>query len=133
MRKATLITGLETQMVMMHHVDEGARYHVMPPMRPLIASDGAMSEPFEEMTVTEQVVPITHLCQPGKPDLYIAYSEEVEELIGMPFRTILREKNQAQAALQTALNTVHELRSMTAWQHIKEAWQKLVPALWVRT
>lgn len=87
----------------------------MPELRPFIATDGEMLTPTE-VTVTERVVPITQFCRPGHPDLYIAYTEEVEEMLGVPIRVILKEKDEAISALE-------RLRSMTAWQHIKAAWK----------
>ena len=73
--------------------------------------------PTEEISVTERIVPITQFCYGnGKPDLYVAYSQEVEELLGMPFRIILKEKSDAIAEAD-------RLRNLTAWEHIKSAYR----------
>ena len=85
-------------------------------MRPFLATDGEMLIAPEELTVTERIVPITQFCRPGHPDLYIAYTEEVEELLGVPIRVLLKEKDEAIAALD-------RFRSMTPWQYIKCAWK----------
>jgi hypothetical protein len=113
MRQAILITGLETSFV---RIDKSARYYQQIALRPLMATDGEILIPEEELTVTEKVVPITQFCRPGRPDVYIAYSEEVEDMLGVPFRVMLKEKEQALAEAE-------RLRNLTAWQHIKRAWQ----------
>ena len=112
MKTAILITGLVKERVFR---TDAAHYHQMSELRPFVATDGKMLV-SPEMTVTEKVVPITQFCRPGRPDLYIAYSEEVEELLGVPIRVILKEKDEALAEL-------FKWRSMTAWQHIKAAWR----------
>lgn len=91
-------------------------------MPALMATDGEMLIPFEEMTITESVVPVTEFCINGKRDIYIAYSREVEELLGIPIEIILREKDAAIAAKDRAIISLNRLQAMTAWQHIKEAW-----------
>ena len=118
MKSATLITGLTKQRILR---TDHARYYHVPELRPFIATDGEMFAPTE-MEVTERVVPITHFCRPGHPDLYIAYSEEVEELLGVPIRVILKEKD-------AAISELHILRSLTAWQHVKAAWKLFVASV----
>ena len=115
MRQATLIIGLETRIV---YCGQDVRYYTTGPLDyPLMASDGEIST--EKMTVPEKIVPITQFCRPGKPDVYIAYSEEVEELLGVPIRCILKEND-------AAIAQAAALRSMTAWQHIKVAWRLIM-------
>ena len=114
-RCATLITGLVMQRVIMGR-NASAHYYTVPELGPLIASDGEILALTEPMKITERVVPITKVCSRGKSDLYIAYSEEVEELLGVPVRVILKEKDAAYAEL-------NRLRSMSAWEHIKTAYR----------
>lgn len=46
------------------------------------------------------IVPVNQICfSDGRPDTYVAYSEEVERLIGVPVRVI---KKQAEAAADLA-------------------------------
>lgn len=115
MRTATLITGLKTCQV---RCDRFARYHEVVGLQPLIASDGEMLLADLKTTVTERIVPITQFCRPGKPNLYIAYSQEVEDLLGVPIRVLLQEKDAAYAAL-------NRLENMTVWEHAKLAWKLL--------
>ena len=113
MKMATLVTGLQKQAV---YRGETARYisHTMP--YPLMATDGELLMPTEEITVKERIVPITQFCYGnGKPDLYVAYSHEVEEILGIPFRIILKERSDAFAENE-------RLRSLSAWDHIKTAY-----------
>ena len=112
MKSATLITGLVKTQVF--RIDR-ACYYQLRELSMFQATDGEMLA-SPEMTITERVVPITQFCRPGRPDLYIAYTEEVEELLGVPIRILLKEKDEAISAL-------HTLRSMTPWQHIKTAWE----------
>jgi len=76
---------------------------------------------MKPLTVEHVVVPITQFCRPGRPDVYIAYSREVEELLGVPIRTLITEKDEAIASLNNFRHEVAKLRGMTPWQHIKAA------------
>ena len=117
MKTAILVTGLKTELV---RRTDFARYHPVSELRPLLATDGQLLETCEPITVTERIVPITQFCfGNGNPDLYVAYSHEVEELLGIPFRIILQEK-------ATAEREARQLRSMTAWQHIKIAFNLIL-------
>jgi hypothetical protein len=111
MKQATLILGLKTTVVLR---TDAARYYNW--SQPLVATDGSMLVPTESIAVEERIIPISQFCRPGKPDLYIAYSEEVEELLGVPFRTIYKE-------VQETREEISRLRSLTWWEHIKCAWQ----------
>ena len=118
--EAILVTGLVTQRVMRR---DFATYHTCGSVRPLIASDGQLLETMEEVTVQQQIVPITQFCfGNGNPNLYVAYTEEVEQLLGIPFRIILREKADAEAENR-------RLRGLTAWQHIKAAYNIIMAAI----
>ena len=109
--EAVLIKGLVTERI--YRLDKNARYFTLPELRPFIASDDNLLA--AESNITEHVVPITQFCRPGRPDIYIAYSHEVEDFLGVPISVLIKEKAQAYAELQ-------RLRSLTAWQHIKKAW-----------
>lgn len=118
MREATLVTGLKMERVRIG-ADNEVRYRTME-MMPLFASDGAMLFPEKTINVVDGIVPVTRFCYGnGKPDLYVAYSHEVEEILGIPFQVILKEK-------EAALKERDRLRSMTAWQHIKKAYRLIV-------
>lgn len=120
MKEAILVTGLVTRRVRM---GEFAHYHYLSNFPPLIATDGVVLEPMKEVTVEERIVPITQFCYGnGRPDLYVAYSHEIEELLGIPFQVILKEK-------ETALGEAKRLRSMSAWEHIKAAYKLICAAL----
>ena len=120
MRKGTLITGLELTEVVINGTE--VRYPVWD-LPPIFTTDDKLLTPLSECCVQEVVVPITQFCKPGKPDVYIAYSKEVEELLGMPFSMILREKASALQARELAVRKVSKLEAMTAWEHIKAAWR----------
>ena len=111
MREATFVRGLVIERVRMVNRDE-LRYQMWDRL-PSVASDGTLL--LTEDTGQERIIPITEFCYGnGKPTVYLAYSEEVESLLGLPFRVILKEKEQAIAERNRLLD-------MTAWQHIKKA------------
>lgn len=123
MRRAKFIAGFVIHEVM---ATKDYRYVSRYSERPLaIASDGECLLSPEGFTVDERVVPITQFCRPGRPDLYVAYSEEVEDLLGIPIRCILREKDEARAALSAAHAVIDGHNSLSAWGHLKLAWCKL--------
>jgi len=47
-----------------------------------------------DATVKTKVVPITHICQVGKEDVAVAYTEEFEEVCVIPIRMLIREKKE---------------------------------------
>ncbi len=51
-----------------------------------------------EVKTKKHLVPITRLCCMGKPDLYVAYTEYLEEVLGIPIRTIIKDKEEYQVA-----------------------------------
>jgi len=62
-------------------------------------------ESFDETEAFKRkIVPINRICSSTKPDLYIAYSEEVEELLGVPIRAIL---DKAEAIQQKHSRVLH--------------------------
>ena len=67
----------------------------------------------DTIPVKQIAVPIIHLCQRGREDVYIAYSEEVENDLGIPIRTITKELEQARndlfAALETTTNIIKRI------------------------
>jgi len=73
------------------------------------------------------VVPITQICfADGRPDLYVAYSEEVETLIGVPVRAMKKraEVEEESAAVNAAkfnilLDTARELVGLGFWDRLR--------------
>lgn len=58
--------------------------------------------------IESHVVPVSRVCRTGHPDLFIAYSPQVEEKLGVPIRAILREAEASRLAWNSARD--HMLR-----------------------
>jgi len=55
-----------------------------------------------DATVKTKVVPITHVCQVGKEDVAVAYTEKFEEICGIPIRLLKKSKEEAEKNAQSA-------------------------------
>lgn len=77
--------------------------------------------------------PVVAIFGVGRRDVYFAYTQEVEELIGIPIKTILSENtallkqnvNLHHAAKQLS-HTIHEVRHMSFWHRLKFLFTKHV-------
>ena len=65
-------------------------------------------------------------CHTGKPDVFIAYSEEVEELLGIPVRCMQKELETLRASLSSATynekkakDKLLKFQSMSRWERFK--------------
>ncbi len=84
-RRVKFIRDLVVEEVMAVSIVEYATYKPMPPV--MFDSDTVALDLVEE----RRVVPINQICGPNQPDLYIAYSQEVEELLKVPIACITRQ------------------------------------------
>ena len=117
MREAILVTGLKTQRV---RCGKEVEYRVFDPT-PLFATDDTMLCPNEAIDIQSRIVPVSEIWKNGNPKLYIAYSHEVEELLGVPINAIIKAREQAQEHADSLQREVNGLKGMTRWQHIKAA------------
>tara|TARA_R100001143_G_C3360997_1_gene135681 strand:- start:13239 stop:13616 length:378 start_codon:yes stop_codon:yes gene_type:complete len=72
----------------------------------------------------KELAPVHHLCDVHngtRRDLFIAYSKEVQELLGMPFDTLSNELEDAREAI-SALHS--RIGHATLWQRIKYLFTK---------
>lgn len=44
-----------------------------------------------DFPIEREIIPVLQFCKAGGPDLLVAYSSEVEELLGVPIRTLSKE------------------------------------------
>ncbi len=102
-------------------------YHRAPPQCTM-TSDGALLTGADH--VTHRVIPVTHLCQNyrdrvARTDTYIAYSDEVCELLETPINTIIESNNRLQS---DALELRYELGRFKRWRsaHTKSFWKRLM-------
>ena len=110
MQKVTLITGLKKEFVQKMHGRDYVEYRSFNPeeMIPIRGSDDVLVS--DTFTVRTFSVPIFRLCQHGRDDVYIAYSEEVENDLGIPIRTILGESERRIQMLKDNLEIQRKLR-----------------------
>jgi hypothetical protein len=88
MIEAKLVRGLVVERVLDEDPDklEYSYYdHVS------FATDGKVVLHPKSQKEIRKGVPVIELCNYGKHNVYVAYSDEVEELIGVPIRTIMKE------------------------------------------
>lgn len=91
---------------------EEIKYFTYPP--PQVASDGMLLETQQE--VNQLIAPVLHICHVGEADTYVAWSEQVEELFGIPIRTIIREHEDELARLHDELDQTH--LQLTWWRSL---------------
>ena len=115
MREAILVTGLKTQRV---RCGKEVEYQIYDP---LFATDGNMLCPTETVDIQSRIVPVSEIWRNGNPKLYIAYSHEVEELLGVPINAIIHQGELVAKRANRLEVEVDSLKGMTRWQHIKAA------------
>ncbi len=97
MKRATLITGLVYEIVPLASGQEYVEYvvhHGVLPVTHVQDSDSVLLTG----SVQSRAVPVSRVCfSDERPDLYVAYSEEVERLLGAPIRAIRERAAAAEA------------------------------------
>lgn len=123
MRKTVLLVDVQVTEVQAFSLSQYEYYsheaaHLIDPV------EGPMVCP--EVKVNKHLVPITRFCHTGKPDLYVAYTEYLEEVLGIPIRTIIKEKDEWLGACQSARKEAERWKArysaincMTLWQRLK--------------
>lgn len=123
MRKKVIVVDVQVQEVLAHSLTHYEYYshdaaHLIDPV------EGPMICP--EVKTKKHLVPITRFCFTGKPDLYVAYTEYLEEVLGIPIRIILKEKEESLGAYQGARKEAERwkgrysaINCMTLWQRFK--------------
>ncbi len=121
MRKVTFIKSLNVDLVpMLGH--EEVRYHMMGPAPPIpILTDETEEYLLTEATVETMVVPV-HMLRTGnrnvRDTLYIAYSKEVQDLLGMPFDVMKRELDECRAHAEVQLHMLDKYRHAKWWRRL---------------
>lgn len=137
MRKATLVRGLILEEV---HSQKYAEYYSTSTSKwpwtvPVKGEDTVLLLHEYENVPIKHVVPIHRFCQSGKPDTYIAYSHEIEELLGLPIRAMqaLESQIETQRIVHSRLESKYVtyrkkldvMWNMTLWDRIKFLFGKL--------
>lgn len=88
-----------------------------------------------------RTVPIFHMCGLGKADTYVAYSEEMEQLLGIPIRALVEERDmhkhqssryfyekRLEYAERLRLHArLRRLQEWTVWQRIRFVFTRALP------
>lgn len=123
MREIKFIRNVEIDLLPMGNPDE-VRYHMMGPVPPLPVMPDDHDPEFllADYTIETQVVPV-HYLRTGnrnvRDDMYIAYSKEVQELLGMPFDIIRKEKEQMYKHNAVLDAKLYRVKTAKVWQRIK--------------
>lgn len=60
--------------------------------------------------VQQKIVPVTRICNTGKEDIYVAYTQETEDLLGIPVRTILGDAERFRSQVNAWIEKEQEVR-----------------------
>jgi hypothetical protein len=74
---------------------------------------------LESVPIKTEIAPVTRICSSAKPDVFIAYSREVEEIIGVPIRVIIEKSESCEKSLHRAKIWQARIFSMSVWDRIK--------------
>ena len=123
MKMVNFVSGLRTSLVPCYDA-ETIRYHEM--QRPIPVSDYKVLDLTE--TVQTRVATVFHICAIGKKDVYVAYSEEVERLLGIPIRCIVKEKTVAVAESNRYQSRLRMISGMSTWKRLVFLFTKKLPS-----
>lgn len=125
MRYVKFIKGLVIDERPMLNPDE-VRHHMIEPMPvPILEPGGAEEYLLTEQTVETMVCPIHELRGCDKehptypPELYIAYSKDVQMLLKMPFDTYKREVEECRSHCEVLRHMLSDWRHAGLWERVK--------------
>lgn len=125
MRYVKFIKGLQIDERPMLNPDEIRHHHMEPMPVPILEPGGAEEYLLTEQTVETMVCPIHELrgCDNENPtyppELYIAYSKDVQMLLKMPFDTIKRELEECRATCDEQRGMLTDIRTAVWWRRLK--------------
>lgn len=124
MRKKVILVDVRVTEVQAYSLEHYEYYYHKGGAAILDPVEGPMICP--EVKIEKHLVPITRFCHTGKPDLYVAYTKYLEEVLGIPIRTIINEKDEWLRAYQGARSEADNwgsrysaINCMTVWQRLK--------------
>jgi hypothetical protein len=74
---------------------------------------------LESVPIETKIAPVTRLCDSAKPDVFIAYSQEVEDTLGIPIKIIIDRSKECHAELYNLQIWQSGILRMTMWDRIK--------------
>lgn len=128
MRRVKVVTGLKVEERWAGDCVEVFKQVFYPPYPTNIR--GTDDFLISDFPIEREIIPVLPFCTRGKPDLLVAYSAEVEEILGVPIRALSKEndelrlvardiRDQANATYYTVAKTVYKYKHMSLWQRIK--------------
>ena len=138
MRKAILVRGLITEEV---HSQKYAEYYSTRawPWRVPVKGEDTMLLLDKNIACDHHIVPVHRFCRTGNLDTYVAYSHEIEELLGIPIQAMTKQIDNLSSELEIQRIVHSRLTSkyvcyrqkldamwnMTLWDKIKFLFGKL--------
>lgn len=106
MRYVNFVSGLRVEEVP-HVGKQDMEYFSL--SNPVLLDDGTALGASFSTAYERRIVPIIQMCGLGAENVFVAYSDEVEELLGIPIRTLVAERdNFKRNANQYRLRYNHE-------------------------
>ena len=121
MREVIFISGFKKELI---RAWDYVEYYQAPPLHTM-AMDNSLLAIDESTTITRKIAPVSHFVIGGRKDVYIAYSDEIEELIGIPINILQSQLENAQknelrlsmkcGVLQKTENTINSMSWWDRW------------------
>lgn len=103
MKTVQLVTGVKVTEVPLLGRDEIPYYGNLKNTRCVYEKEGVEKFLALDAVQDTQHARVTHFKESDKPDIYIAWTGEVEKVIGIPLRVILEEKDKLEKKLDKTL------------------------------
>ena len=111
MRKVTFIRGLLIEEIFAQDVVEYVDF-AEPRKR---VGGVVLNTKFEK-----KIIPVSEFrFECGTKDLYIAYSEEVERILGIPIRLLIEGAKSAEATANRLRSKIEAIKALSRWQRFK--------------
>lgn len=122
--KVTIVMGLKTCEGARCSFDE-IRYFAPERPLPIATSADFVLPDLEDFQVQEKIVPIIRLCEVGRPDVLVALTEEVENLLGVPVRALVRRTKEAEFQAERGFHVERKYRTLTDVVRRMGVWHRL--------
>ena len=114
MRRVKVITGLKIEERFAgDHVEVWKQVFYPPYPTRIQGTDDFLVSDFP---IEREIIPVLTFCKTGKPDVFVAYSSEVEELLGVPIRKLSKENaGLHDVVLRTKAKVNEHARAANKW------------------
>jgi FtsZ-binding cell division protein ZapB len=76
---------------------------------------------FTDETLRKRLAPIIQICHQGREDVFVAYTKETEELLGVPVKLLKEEKDRLDQSNTYLRTEVSKLKDRNYWLHEESA------------